>query len=162
MAGTKLPAEMEINFPDNIGIGIAFSPNERLKIEIDGEWFGYSSIKRIPVSISGFPPYIEKNWDDIYTIALGTQYKKSDRIKLRCGIIYIPTPIPDSTLDPSLPDADSFVITGGGEFSTRIGIFNILAGIRIFDERNIEKGGPYDGEYQSTGYFVNLEYKRHF
>ncbi|MCM8762118.1 MAG: outer membrane protein transport protein, partial [Candidatus Omnitrophica bacterium] len=162
MAGTELPAEMEINFPDNIGIGIAFFPNDRLKIELDGEWFGYSSIKRIPVSISGFPPYIEKNWDDIYTIALGTEYKNSDRIKLRGGIIYIPTPIPDSTWDPSLPDADSFVITGGGEFSTRIGIFNLLTGIHIFDERNIEKGAPYDGEYQSTGYFINLEYKRQF
>jgi len=162
MAGTELPAEMEIKFPDNIGLGIAFFPNERLKIEIDGEWFGYSSIKRIPVSISGFPPYIEKNWDDIYTIALGTEYKKSDRVKLRGGIIYIPTPIPDSTWDPSLPDADSFVITGGGEFITKAGMFNLLAGVHIFDERKIEKGALYDGKYQSTGYFINLEYKKNF
>lgn len=162
MDGTELPAEMKINFPDNIGLGIAFFPNDKLKIEIDGEWFGYSSIKRIPVDITGFSPYIEKDWDDIYTVALGTEYKKSERIKLRGGIIYIPTPIPDSTWDPSLPDADSFVITGGGEFTTGIGIFNILAGIHIFDEREIDKGVLYDGEYKSTGYFINLEYKKPF
>ena len=162
MGGTKLPAEMEINFPDNIGIGFAIFPNDKLKIELDGEWFGYSSIKRIPVSITGFPPYIEKNWDDIYTIALGTEYKKSERTKFRGGIIYIPTPIPDSTWDPSLPDANSVVITGGGEFSTKIGIFNLLAGIHIFDEKEIAKGVPYDGEYKSTGYFINIEYKKEF
>jgi long-chain fatty acid transport protein len=162
MGGTKIPAEMEINFPDNIGIGFAIFPNDKLKIELDGEWFGYSSIKRIPVSITGFPPYIEKNWDDIYTIALGTEYKKSEKIKFRGGIIYIPTPIPDSTWDPSLPDANSVVITGGGEFSTKIGIFNLLAGIHIFDEKEIAKGAPYDGEYKSTGYFINIEYKKEF
>ncbi|MGI6595731.1 MAG: OmpP1/FadL family transporter [Candidatus Ratteibacteria bacterium] len=162
MTGTELPAEMKINFPDNIGLGIAFFPNDSLKIEIDGEWFGYSSVKRIPVSISGFPPYIERNWNDIYTIALGTEYKKSDRVKLRGGITYTPTPIPHSTWDPSLPDADSFVITGGGEYSTQIGTFNILAGVHLFEQQKINKGEPYDGEYQSTGYFINLEYKKNF
>lgn len=162
MGGTESSAEMEIHFPDNIGIGIAFFPNERLKIELDGEWFGYSSVKKIPVSITGFPPYIEKDWDDIYTVALGTEYKKSERIKLRGGVIYIPTPIPDSTWDPSLPDADSFVITGGGEFLTKAGIFNLLAGIHLFDEQKIEEGVSYDGKYKSTGYFINIEYKKLF
>lgn len=160
----KEDASVKMEFPHIAGIGIAVYPNPKLKIEVDAEWTGYSTLKKIPVTIENLPPTppIEKNWDDCYMFSLGTEYKKSERTKLRAGIAYLTNPIPDSTWDPSLPGADSIVIIAGGEFSGRLGTLDLSLGANLFKERKIDEGGPYDGKYSSTGYFCTLAYKKSF
>ncbi len=157
-------AGIKIDFPHIAGVGIAVYPNPKLKIEADAEWTGYSCLKEIPVEVENLPPFppIEKDWDDCYMFSLGTEYKTSDNVKLRCGAAYLTNPIPDSTWDPSLPGADSIVVVVGGEFSGKLGILDISLGANLFRERKIDEGGPYDGKYSSTGYFGTLAYKKSF
>jgi len=156
-------AETAMDFPPVASLGIAVHPNPKLKLEFDAEWIGYSCLEEIPVDITVIPPYeIDKNWDDCYTFALGAEYRKSERTILRGGVSYMTTPIPDSTFEPSMPDSDSWIITAGGEFITKIGSFNLMLGAHLYNERKIDNGGPYDGKYESRGYFGAVEYKKGF
>ncbi len=159
----KEDAETAMDFPPVACLGIAVYPNSKLKLEFDAEWVGYSCMDKIPVDITVIPPYeIDKDWDDCYTFAIGAEYKKSERTVLRGGIAYLTTPIPDSTFEPSMPDSNSWIITAGGEFITKIGSFNLTLGAHLFNDRKIDNGGPYDGKYESRGYFGAVEYKKGF
>ncbi len=158
----KEDADARLKFPPVVGLGLALRPNQALKIEFDTEWVGYSCLQEVPVDITGFPPSIEKDWKDSYTFSIGAEYRKSEKTRLMGGIAYITTPIPDSTWDPGLPDADSFVISAGGEFLTKIGSFSMVLGAQLFNDRKSEKGAPYDGKYESKGFFGTVEYKKGF
>jgi len=160
----KEDAEVEIEFPHIAVIGFAFYPNPNLKFEFDAEWAGYSCLEEIPVTIENLPPSppIEKNWEDCYMFSLGTEYKKSENVKLMGGIAYLTSSMPDSTWKPSLPGSDSIVVVAGSEFSGRLGTLNLSLGLNLFKERKIDEGGLYDGKYSSTGYFCTLGYKKSF
>lgn len=152
-------AAVDIQFPHIIGAGLALYPDARLKIEFDAQWHGYSSLKSIPLKIAGLGTLeMPKNWNDAYLFSLGAEYKKSEKVKLRAGTAYIKSPVPSSTWEPSIPDADSFVISAGGEFTTAAGIFNMALGANIL--KTVEREMPYEGKYKSRGYFLSLGYKK--
>lgn len=120
--GDKYPAEIKINFPDRINLGIAFYPIKNWKIEFDSEYYHFSSLRSIYINSGFIPPYeIPKNWKNTYNFYFGTEYRKNEQIKLRGGIAKLNSPIPKETWDPSLPDSDSFILSFGTEFETKIG-----------------------------------------
>ncbi|HNS32442.1 MAG TPA: outer membrane protein transport protein [bacterium] len=152
-------ASIKMQFPNTLSAGIAVYPASRLKMEFDTEWFGYSSLRNIPLSVSNLGTVrMSKNWKDAYMFSLGMEYKKSANAKLRAGGAYITSPVPSSTWEPSIPDADSFVISAGGEFVTSHGIFSIGTGVNIL--KTIKREAPYAGNYKSKGYFLSFSYRK--
>jgi len=152
-------ASIKMEFPDMINLGIAVYPGHNLKIELDTSRYGFSSLKNIPLSVNGLgTAETAKNWKDAYMFSLGTEFRKSEKTKLRAGAAYITGPVPSSTWEPSIPDSDSFVISTGGEFETRIGIIGVGIGVNIL--KTIERGMPYAGNYKSKGYFLSIGYRK--
>jgi long-subunit fatty acid transport protein len=86
------------------------------------------------------------------------EYRKSSRTKLRAGLGYISSPVPSSTWEPSIPDADSFIVSAGGEFETGFGTLGLGMGVNIL--KSIERGMPYAGKYESKGYFISFGYRK--
>jgi len=153
-------AKTEIKFPHIIGGGVAIFPNKKWKLEGDIEWVGYSCLERIPVDIKVVPPYqLDKKWEDVFNFYLGSEYKKNENLKLRCGIAYVRTPIPDETWEPSLPGANRIVLSAGSELKTKIGKIEFAFAYSIFHKRTIKQGGSYDGTYKSKGFFFTMGYK---
>ena len=155
-----IPGNSEIEFPHVAGIGIAFFPTDKLKIETDVEWLGFSCVDTISANVSGFDLSQKTNWKDVYTFALGAEYKKSKTWTWRAGIAYVQSPIPDSTFDPRLPDADRIAVSLGTGIKTNIGDFDVGFVASFFKTREINKGKPYDGTYKSRGYFLSVGYKK--
>jgi long-chain fatty acid transport protein len=157
--GNNYPAEIKINFPDRINLGIAFYPLKNWKIEFDTEYYGFSSVKSIYINPGFAPPYeIPKNWKNIYNFYFGTEYIKNENLKLKGGIARLNSPIPAETWEPSLPDADTLIISIGSEFKTKIGKIEVTILTSIPDK--IEKEGNYEGIYKSKGIFLTIGYKR--
>ena len=152
-------ADLKMKYPGITGIGIAFYPNKDLKIEFDTEFIEYSCLDKIPFSINSSESTQIKKWKDCFTFSLGTEYKASERIKLRGGIGYIESPVPDETFDPTLPDADRFVFSIGSEIKTKVGDLQFALNYSIFRNRKIEDK-VYSGKYKSKGYFISIGYKR--
>jgi len=151
--------ETEIKFPDILTFGIAFYPEKNWKIEFDTEYYGFSSVDRIYINTGFIPPYyIEKNWKDIYNFYLGTEYIKNENLKLKGGIAFLKSPIPEETWEPSLPDSDTIFISFGTEFKTKIGKIETVFSISNPEKKR--KEGYYAGEYKSKGYFLTVGYKR--
>lgn len=64
--------------PQSFGLGLAFSPSDRLLIEIDTKWLNWSNAEG----------YDDLDWDDQYVIAIGGQFKATPSITLRFGYNY--------------------------------------------------------------------------
>lgn len=83
--GTARKVELQLNFPATYVAGIAITPGDRLAIALDGKLITYEDTE-------GFAEVL--GFEDINVIALGVQYKVTDRFTLRAGYNQSDNPIP--------------------------------------------------------------------
>jgi long-chain fatty acid transport protein len=103
-----------ITLPQSVNAGIAFSPTPEWKLELDGSWLGWSSYDRLDLHLpDGSVQSSVRDWKGSFTARLGTEYTFDERWTARVGAIWDQTPVPRSTLDFQLPDADRIDLTLG-------------------------------------------------
>jgi long-chain fatty acid transport protein len=83
--GTAREVTLQLNFPATFTAGIAITPGDRLAIALDGKMINYEDTE-------GFAETL--GFEDINVIALGVQYKATDRFTLRAGYNKSDNPIP--------------------------------------------------------------------
>jgi len=67
----------------------------------------------------------DRNWDNTIQYQLGAEWLVNDKLSLRGGVVYDPTPIPENTFDQGWPDTDRT-------------LFNIGAGYNITEKLAID------------------------
>ncbi|MDD2897270.1 MAG: outer membrane protein transport protein [Desulfuromonadaceae bacterium] len=110
-----------ITLPASMGLGVPWQPTDKLTVELDAEWTGWSSMKKLEFQVDGpqFANFNNRpkplNWTDVWCYKLGGQYALTKNLDLRAGYMYDKNPIPSSTIGPVLPDSDrhSFSIGQG-------------------------------------------------
>lgn len=107
-------AKTSITLPQSLGVGVAFRPIPEWEIEIDGNWRGWSSYDALELSLPGGQTNVsERDWHDSFTVRLGTEYTLEQRWSFRLGAIWDQTPVPTTTLDFQLPDANRIDLSLG-------------------------------------------------
>lgn len=93
------------------GLSVEAAANLTLWTSFDELRIEFDSGKPAPSSVS------PKNWKTVPTFRLGGEYaiEINDDLTVtpRVGAAYDINPIPDATIDPTLPDNDRLIITGG-------------------------------------------------
>ncbi|GFO54263.1 membrane protein [Geomonas sp. Red276] len=158
-------ASTTITLPDTLDLAVAWKPTEKLTLEFDATRTGWSSFDKLEISFDS-PQFAAfnnqpdpRNWEDVWGYKFGGQYVLNDRVELRAGYFYDPTPVPDATVDPLLPDADRH------SFSLGIGLHNDMAALDLaamwvhFVDRTVNnqemttlRGA--NGTYQSDAYLL--------
>ncbi len=96
-----------LHMPATAALGAAYTYG-RLTVEVDGDWTFWHSYSDLTITNNDNPVYSStaiKNWKDVCALRAGVQYRVTDPLALRLGFSYDPTPAPDATLGPELPDA---------------------------------------------------------
>lgn len=114
-------ASTSITLPDTLDLAVAWQPVKKLTLEFDATRTGWSSFNQLLINFDSpqFAAFNNKpdprNWKDVWSYKFGGQYALTSMLDLRAGYSYDPTPVPDATVDPLLPDADrhSFAIGTG-------------------------------------------------
>jgi long-chain fatty acid transport protein len=77
--------DLELEAPQQVGLGIAFEPldKEKLLIEADTKWINWSDAKG----------YKDFDWEDQWVYAVGAQFKPVDKVSLRAGFNYGKSPL---------------------------------------------------------------------
>lgn len=83
--GQARKIKLQLNFPETFVAGIAITPGDKLAIALDGKMISYESTE-------GFGDVL--GFEDINVIALGVQYKATERFTLRAGYNKADNPIP--------------------------------------------------------------------
>jgi long-chain fatty acid transport protein len=119
-------AEREITWPMWLGGGIAVKPIDKLTITADVQYTNWKKMDILPMTYSdpGWKfafeagSYIELYWEDKVQLRFGMEYKLSDKLALRGGYYYDPSPSPTETQNILLPELTYNWITFGLGYKT--------------------------------------------
>lgn len=154
LASASSDVSSDVTLPECWSFGIMVKPMDKLTLECDVDYFGWSSFHTLKFNFKGvldaygFDTVQLKDWHDSWTYRIGAQYAVTDNFDLRCGYVYDETPIPSSTLGPELPGADRHNIALGLGYHKDRGAIDIGYLLAIFDKRkvdNLHQAGEYSG-----------------
>jgi long-chain fatty acid transport protein len=108
----KTGGSVTIDLPMNMNFGLAFLGVEGLRVALDFYVSLFSSYDELDMQFDcmkeetcdlAMDP-IEADWGTSWQVSLGAEYLLTDALVLRAGYATSFSPVPDRTLEPSLPD----------------------------------------------------------
>ena len=155
---TSLP----INIPQQIGLGYAFRPVERLKLEADAIWTDWNALDRLRVG-SDDPTFndqrIPADWQSGWTFRLGGEYDLCPHWTVRAGYAYSENAVPDATFTPIVPDSDYHLYAVGLGYSRDNWALDVAYQFIYREEREISGStlSPLvDGTWENTYHTLML------
>ena len=163
-ATIRSDASTTLELPAYIRTGYAHDFTQKLTIEADIDWTQWDTVDTLTVHNDN--PMIgdvssAKNYNNAFLYAVGASYAYSETVDLRCGYVYVETPVEEKYFEPMVPDSNRHAFHLGASY--HIGDFSLDAGYQLllFEERSINNslGEPYstvDGDYSSYANNVSL------
>ncbi|MDZ8118049.1 OmpP1/FadL family transporter [Pontiella agarivorans] len=155
--------ETEIKLPNIIGVGYGFALNDKVQIEALVEWLQWS-LNDSQKLVAGAPaPDLENNWDDTFTFGIGGSWQALDSLVVRAGYAFIPSPIPDETITPLLPDADRHAVSFGLGYTRGAHTIDLAYTVSIYEDRsapvsNLSGAGIYDIDSNLIGLTYSIAF----
>jgi long-chain fatty acid transport protein len=123
IVASQLPPDQKIKttfpFPSIATVGFAFSPTEKIDVELDIMRTGWSAFDALAVDFQTTPSASfvrEQSWEDSNSYRLGYNHAATDEWDVRLGALYDQNPQPTKHVSPLLPDADRIGVTLGTGF----------------------------------------------
>lgn len=91
-----------------------------------------------------------KDWEDSNAYRIGLTYAMSDTMDLLCGFAYDENPVPDSSLDFSLPDSDAYLFSVGARFQVAENIEVGVSALYDYKEDREVNNGTLNGEFTNS------------
>lgn len=113
--------KVDLTLPMELIWGISYKVLPELLLSFDAQYTMWSSYNELRFkfekkefadkdgNLSDESVY-PKNWKDVLALRFGLEYRVMPELSLRAGYAYDFNPVPDETLDPSLPDSDRHVL----------------------------------------------------
>lgn len=150
-------AETEITLPETWSFAVAWMPTERLTLECDADYFGWSSYDSLDIYFAETDvlrdSLNEKDWNDVWAYRFGAQYALTESFDLRVGYTRDNSPVPDATMGPELPDSDRNNYTFGVGYHTERAVIDFAYMWVDFDDRKVDNE-IQTGEYESAAHLV--------
>ena len=142
-APLPMPASVSLSADQGISPGLA--------LLADVTWTGWSALRRITIDFGNpsQPRIVEAfDWRDVWRWSLGARYRANARWTLRAGAAYEQTPVPASTREPRVPEANHEWVSAGFSYqaSSRLDIDFFY--VHLFtDKAKIDVSDPTAGTY---------------
>lgn len=149
------PVKTEITLPDTLFVGIGGKVTDKFDTEVDLQFTNWTDYDELPFMFSKQTAAIKdttvpKDWGNGWVIRWGNEYHYSESSDLRAGFYYDMNPVPDATLDPTLPDSDRLSFQAGYGWHNEHITFDIAYMYLYFLKRDIHTTPAY-GVIPSTG-----------
>ena len=155
-----------IPFPSVAAIGVAFSPIDRLDLELDITHMTWSRFEALAVDFENQPARSfvrEQNWEDSSAYRLGANIEASAEWDVRLGALYDQNPQPVEAVSPLLPDSDRLGYTFGAGWHRGPLVADFAAFILHFKDRSTQGRNPegFEGTYETDAvlWSFNLGYR---
>jgi long-chain fatty acid transport protein len=152
------PIRLDVELPASVGLGVTLTPLEKLTLAVDANWVQWSSIQQLLFEFQTTPAFNQpsvKRWEDRWNFHVGGEYKVTDALAVRAGFVYDPTPSPEETLAPDLPDADRLKISVGAGYA--FSTFRVDAGYQlVLLQEQQSTFTPLPGTYGGAAHVIGL------
>lgn len=154
------------DFPQSAGVGIAYKPLENLTIALDLNWTNWSDWKEVSYNYEdNLLPDMAQRIDaqDSLKVSIGTEFKPLDQVALRAGYRFDDNAIPDETVQPQCPDLrnHAFSIGGGYEWEPiRCDIFYeyLFSSKKEVITSDVNYNGKYQVQMHTVGVMISFSY----
>ncbi|ORJ63325.1 OmpP1/FadL family transporter [Geothermobacter hydrogeniphilus] len=155
---TDTSGHADVRLPRQATFGLAWEASGQLTLEVGGRWEDWSSTDELRVDLDQpvlgqSSDVMPRDWDDTWAFNIGGEYQLNDTVALRAGYLYSDNPVPASTFDPSVPDADAQLLTLGAGFSLDRWTLDLAYGFEHHRSRN-----KNNAVGASTGFAANGKY----
>lgn len=108
----------DVKMPAIANVSLFYQLNDRWDVMADAQWTGWSSIQELKFvrsngNVLGSTP---ENFDDAWRLAVGANYRHTDRWMFRGGIAWDQSPVNSTDRTPRLPDDDRWWFSAGAQY----------------------------------------------
>ena len=105
-----------VTLPDSVSIGLGHKFNDRTRVELNAVWTNWETYNALNVYFDN--PILQqnplvngkslnpKNWEACWRYGIGIEHKLSKQWSILAGYVFDESPIPDSTMDFTVPTGD--------------------------------------------------------
>jgi len=122
--GARGTASTKVVLPDQVNVGVAYSPNEDWILSVDVDWVNWKTFDNLDFRyapsvlatvLTGGTNFrtLRENWSATFAIRAGAQWQFAPDMRLRGGYTFDPTPVDDPFFSPAIPDRDRHLFTVG-------------------------------------------------
>lgn len=148
-----------VSLPERIAFGVAYDLDFGVA-SLDAEYFHWSRFKTFGIDFEddATPDVDEpRNWRNTVTIRAGYEHRLMEkRLALRAGGAFDPTPSPQETLSPTLPDASRVLFTLGAGYRFDFGLRADVAFANVVLMENTATGEGFPGVYSGGAQVLTL------
>jgi long-chain fatty acid transport protein len=154
----------QIDFPQVVGLGYGVAIGDSVRLEANVEWIEHSRNDALDLDIGNngvlLPTTsLPQQWDDTWTFAVGGDWRIGSEWTARAGWTYLPTPVPDETMMPSLAEGDKQVLGIGLGYAGGGHRLDIAYALNLQEDRNITSPlNPTPGSYEFNQHLFAATY----
>jgi long-chain fatty acid transport protein len=170
----------DLTLPEQLSFGLAWQPIDPLVVEIGAHWEGWSAFETMRVGLDhpvagASEDLVARDWDDTWSFNIGGRYAFNDWVALLAGYKFGNTPVPNSTFEPAIPDANTHLWTVGADLQLGAATVSLSYGFQHYTDRTknntvgadlahgvLAEPGAANGLYQSEIHLVALSLGWHF
>ena len=170
------PAFAKIELPDTFSVAVHQQLNERWEMMGDYTWTGWSTFKSLDVRNESTGARLSNpNYDfrDSWRIGFGAGYKYTEALKLRFGVAFDKTPVPDAdSRTLTLPDSDRWWLAFGVRYaltpksSLDVGYAHIFFDREAIERRTVVGTTPTGqiirGKFDTSADLLSVQYNHSF
>jgi len=179
-AASSVRGSAGLIYPASLTAGISYSRFTPFTFEFDTTWTGWSAYRKLKINFD-FPQTVNgvltqtstvpKNWHDAWAFRFGANYQVKEGMKIRAGYIYDLTPVPNSSFDPQVPDANRHIFTVGSDLKIWRFTLGFAYNFILQESRNknntivtngvsnpLQANGRYDTNIHSLGLSWSLQF----
>ncbi len=154
-----------ITMPYDLRAGISTNPMDKLTVNADLQYVGWSSYKELAVDFENntavWTDQVQKrDWKNSFTLRIGGEYDYNP-FAFRLGYVYDGSPIPTKYMDPSLPGANRHEFTVGLGYKLMKNLtLDVAYQFISFTQEVNDSDFNFNGEYKNSSNLVgfNLSY----
>jgi long-chain fatty acid transport protein len=159
---SSVGGEAGLVLPPSVTWGVSYSRLKPWVFEFNVTWTGWSKYTNLQLNLTQPLPggiitlQQEKNWFDAWAFRFGGNYEIYPGLKIRAGYIYDMTPVPNSTFDPTIPDANRHIFTLGTDMEIKRFTLGMAYNFIVAENRSKANtlainGTPLPAVFQANG-----------
>lgn len=154
---------IKVKYPNMYSVGYGVELSESVNVEALVEYLEWSVNDVQALQAGPNPPQaLVNNWEDTVTFGVGGSWQATDALTVRAGYAYIPSPIPDGTINPLLPDADRHALSIGLGYTIGAHTLDAAYTFSIYEDRSSPATAASPGIYEIDSNLVGLTYSLSF
>jgi len=158
----------ELPLPSTTTIGFAYQVNEKLLVSVEASYVDWDAYESLDFDFSNNTASLEdsknpRNYESQIIYRIGAQYMVSDKLHVRGGVYYDPSPIQDDFFNPETPNTDNLGLTTGLTYnvSDKFAVDASFLYIYGFERESQYEPENFGGKYKARSYIpgIGLNYK---